>query len=129
MLQSYLVLTPSPGRIDDLVQEYRRVGIIEAGVAHGLRRGEAIIIPATDSTPERLVITSIWADQRAYDSWLAAPERVTATVGVWPLLATGEAEAVYKVPRDTVPGKDSLPLAPVLDPVPNRTKIVITVPA
>jgi heme-degrading monooxygenase HmoA len=127
MIQAYLILTPTPGKTDELIDEYRRAEIIEAGIPYGLQRGEAVRLPPADATPERLLITSLWEDQAAYDSWLSAPERVTVTVGVWPLLRPGEADAVHTVPRNSVSSGQSLPLEPIIEAGTGQADVVITV--
>lgn len=83
MLQSVLHLQAAPGRFDDLVDEYRRARVIEAAIPFGLVRGEALRVA---DRPDRLIVTSLWPDRDAYESWLAAEERERVTVGVWPLL-------------------------------------------
>lgn len=129
MLQAFLVLTPKPGKMAALIEEYKRAAIVEAGVPYGLQRGEAVVVPALAQDAEHLLITSIWQDQKAYDGWLSAPERVSVTTGVWPLLMTEQADAVRTVTRDSVDAGRPLPLEPVFPEAEGRTDPVITVVA
>lgn len=108
MLQSVLVLHTRPGRLDDLVEEYRRVGVIEAAVPFGLLRGEAV---ESAALPDVLLVTSLWAREEDYDGWLAADERVRVTAGLPAILDPERPPEVHKLPVavDTDPA-DGLPL-------------------
>lgn len=126
MLQAYLALTPAPGQMAAVVEEYRRAQIIEASFPYGLTRGEAVIVPG-DGAPDRLFILSLWKDQAAYDSWLNAPERAGVTVALWPLLTSGAADSINTVECDEPDDSTPLPLAPIVTPEPAGAERVITV--
>ncbi|WP_159499687.1 antibiotic biosynthesis monooxygenase [Microbacterium sp. 18062] len=95
MLQSVLVLRSAGGRIDELVERYRSVGIIEAAIPFGLLRGEAL---RDTARPDLLIVTSLWHDGAAYDSWLASEERVRVTRGLDALLDPDAPPEIHRLP-------------------------------
>jgi quinol monooxygenase YgiN len=99
LLQSVLWLEPGEDGLEPLIEEYRRVGVIEAAVPFGLLRGEAITIAGDERT---LLVTSVWATPQSYDDWLASEERVRVTRGVDPLLAAPARIERVQVPADAV---------------------------
>jgi hypothetical protein len=72
MIRTYLILRPTPGSLEPLVEYYRREGVIEAAVPYGLLLG-ALAHPRNSAAT--IAVGSLWTDTNAYDSWLAAPER------------------------------------------------------
>lgn len=72
MILTYLILRPTPGSLEPLVEYYRREGVIEAAVPYGLLLG-ALAHPRNSAAT--IAVGSLWPDTNAYDSWLVAPER------------------------------------------------------
>lgn len=72
MIRTYLILRPTPGSLEPLIEYYRREGVIEAAVPYGLLLGE---LAHPRSSTATIAVGSLWRDADAYDSWLAAPER------------------------------------------------------
>lgn len=72
MIRTYLILRPTPGSLEPLVEFYRREGVIEAAVPYGLLFG-ALAHPRISSAT--IAVGSLWPDTSAYESWLVAPER------------------------------------------------------
>ena len=72
MIRTYLILRPTPGSLEPLVEYYRREGVIEAAVPYGLLLGE---VAHPRNSAATIAVGSLWADTAAYDSWLSAPER------------------------------------------------------
>ncbi|WP_415977283.1 hypothetical protein [Rhodococcus sp. 077-4] len=95
MLQSVLILSAAPTRFGDLVEEYRRVAIIEAAIPFGLLRGEAV----HEVVSHRLIVTSLWRDAASYESWLTSDERTRVTAGLGPLTVDDQDPVIVKIPR------------------------------
>jgi hypothetical protein len=72
MIRTYLILRPIPASLEPLVEYYRQEGVIEAAIPYGLLLG-ALAHPRNSSAT--IAVGSLWTDTKAYDSWLAAPER------------------------------------------------------
>ena len=73
MVRSLLVLRARPGRRDDVVTLFERLGVLrEASVMPGFLTGELHV--AADGSDE-LLVTATWASAAAYDAWLESPVR------------------------------------------------------
>ncbi|MFH8516903.1 putative quinol monooxygenase [Streptomyces gelaticus] len=71
-----LSLRTAPGRRDDLIAYYRSAGILEASGALAAQ----VIVPADE--PDTVVVTALWADADAYDTWQNSPRREEFAVGM-----------------------------------------------
>jgi len=73
MVRSLLVLRARPGRRDDVVTLFERLGVLrEASAVPGFLAGELHV--AADG-PDELLVTATWASAAAYDAWLESPVR------------------------------------------------------
>jgi hypothetical protein len=72
MIRTYLILRPTPGSLEPLVEYYHREGVIEAAIPYGLLLGE---LAHPRNSAATIAIGSLWANTAAYDSWRSAPER------------------------------------------------------
>jgi quinol monooxygenase YgiN len=73
MVRSLLVLRARPGRRDDVVTLFERLGVLrEASAVPGFLAGELHV--AADGSDE-LLVTATWASAAAYDAWLESPVR------------------------------------------------------
>lgn len=80
MIRTYLVLHPVAGALEDLVDYYRRLGVIEAAVPYGLALGE-LVHPIHDKAAS-LAVGSVWTSAAGYGNWVAAPERAALIEGM-----------------------------------------------
>src|SRR2546430_17060219 len=71
MVRSVLVLRARPGRRDDVVALFERLGVLrEASAVPGFVDAE---LHVTDS--DELLVTATWESAAAYDPWLESPGR------------------------------------------------------
>ena len=83
MLRTYLLLRPALNSLELLVEYYRDNNVIGAAVPYGLQVGE-LAHPIQDA--DTVAVVSVWPSQRAYNGWLAAPEREALIDGMVSLL-------------------------------------------
>src|SRR5262245_11212989 len=85
MVRSILALRAKPGRRDEVVALFARLGILrEASAVSGFVSAELQI--AADA-PDELLVTATWESAAAYDGWLASPVRERMAPALEALLA------------------------------------------
>ncbi|QIZ37790.1 putative quinol monooxygenase [Saccharopolyspora sp. ASAGF58] len=72
MIRSLLRLFAAPGERDALVSHYLRHNVVSASAPYGWRGGE-VAVSRTDQ--DVVIVTSLWPDLAAYESWLLSAER------------------------------------------------------
>ncbi|CCH76000.1 hypothetical protein BN12_100029 [Nostocoides japonicum T1-X7] len=73
---SILTLQVPPDRRDEVVDYYSSARILESSGATSARLALAV------EDPGRIIVIGEWPDVSAYDTWLAAAERLTFAEGV-----------------------------------------------
>lgn len=73
IIRSVLYLTPRHGNAAAIVDYYRRAGVLERARRQDGCLGAALQTPR-DGTG-RVLVTALWRDADAYDSWVANPAR------------------------------------------------------
>jgi quinol monooxygenase YgiN len=96
MVRSVLNLRARPGRRDDVVALFERLGVLrEASVVPGFVSAELQV--AADGSDD-LLVTATWESAAAYDAWLESPVRERMRPALEELLAEAPAGGrVYEV--------------------------------
>jgi quinol monooxygenase YgiN len=85
MVRSVLALRAKPGRRDEVVALFERIGILrEASAVPGFVSAEVQV--AADA-PDELLVTATWESAAAYEAWLASPVRGRMAPALETLLA------------------------------------------
>ena len=73
MIRSVLYLQPHAGRAQAVADLYRSAGVLDDATALDGCLGAELQVPLDDSGP--LLVTALWRDQTAYQSWIDSPVR------------------------------------------------------
>jgi len=73
MVRTLLYLRPKPGARDEIVEFYRRHGILERALQQDGCLGAELELPVEDR--DDIVVTALWRDAAAYEGWVNNPER------------------------------------------------------
>lgn len=73
MIRSVLYLRPRPGRSADVVEFYRRYGVLERAVKQEGCLGTELHLPTAGEGD--VLVTALWRDVDAYRGWLESPDR------------------------------------------------------
>jgi quinol monooxygenase YgiN len=93
MVRSVLVLRARPGRRDDVVALFERLGVLrEASAVPGFVDAE---LHVTDS--DELLVTATWESAAAYDRWLESPVRERMRPALEDLLVEPPVPRVYEL--------------------------------
>jgi heme-degrading monooxygenase HmoA len=105
MTRSVLFFAILPGRRDEFVAAFMRIGVLRrASKQEGFRRSQ-LQVPV-DGRDEVLVIAD-WDSPEAYEGWLENPVRAEIQAELGPLLAAEPVPGVYEVLEDVGPEADS----------------------
>lgn len=96
MVRSVLALRAKPGRRDEVVALFERLGVLrEASAVPGFVSAELHV--AADALDE-LLVTATWESAAAYQAWLASPVRERMAPALEALLAEQPASGrVYEI--------------------------------
>ena len=104
MTRSVLAFSILPGRRDEFVAAFMRLGVLRrASRQPGFRRSQLHV--SVDDLDEVLV-TADWDSPEAYEGWLENPARAEIQAELGPLLAVEPQPRVYQVIEDVVPWED-----------------------
>jgi heme-degrading monooxygenase HmoA len=73
VIRSTLYLRPRDGRHTEIVDFYRRHGVLERAVKHDGCLGAELQLPTSGSG--EVLVTALWRDVDAYRGWLEHPAR------------------------------------------------------
>jgi heme-degrading monooxygenase HmoA len=73
VIRSVLYLRPRDGRQSEIVDFYRRHGVLERAVEQDGCLGAELQLPTSGS--DALLVTALWQDVDAYRGWLENPAR------------------------------------------------------
>jgi quinol monooxygenase YgiN len=96
--RSILRLRAKPGRRDELVELFDRLGIFAAAREQDGFLAAELQISLDDA--DELVVTATWARPEAYDGWLANPIRAELGAQLEPLLDGDPEPRTYLIVRE-----------------------------
>ena len=97
MVRSVLVLRARPGRRDDVVALFERLGVLrEASAVPGFADAELYV---TDS--DELLVTAMWESPAAYGRWLESPVRERMRPALEELLVEPPVPRLYELVHRT----------------------------
>jgi heme-degrading monooxygenase HmoA len=73
VIRSVLYLKPRDGRADDIVEFYRRYGVLERAMTQDGCLGTELQLPSGGVGD--VLVTALWRDVDAYQGWLDNPDR------------------------------------------------------
>lgn len=73
MIRSVLFLRPRDGRSADIVEFYRRYGVLERAMKQDGCLGTELQLPTRSGG--KVLVTALWRDADAYRGWLENPDR------------------------------------------------------
>jgi quinol monooxygenase YgiN len=94
--RSVLYMHPRPGRRDDLVATFDRLGVVETAMRLEQCLSVELQVPTADEDGPVLV-TALWSDPSGYDAWLAAPERDNGRDELYALLEEPPVGTLYEI--------------------------------
>ena len=98
MTRSVLVFSILPGRRDEFVAGFTRLGVLRrASRQPGFRRGQ-LHVPVDDR--DEVLVTADWDSPESYQGWLENPVRTEIQAELGPLLASDPEPRVYEVVED-----------------------------
>lgn len=104
MTRSVLVFPILPGRRDEFMAAFMRLGVLRrASRQPGFRRSQ---LHAPVDGRDEVLVTADWDSPEAYQGWLENPVRAEIQAVLGPLLAADPEPRVYEVVEDVVPGED-----------------------
>ena len=104
MTRSVLFFSILPGRRDEFVAAFMRIGVLRrASMQPGFRRSQ-LHVPVDGS--DEVLVTADWDSPEAYQGWLENPVRAEIQAVLGPLLAADPEPRVYEVVEDVVPEED-----------------------
>ncbi len=89
------MLRTKPGRRDELLQVFERLGILAAASEQPGFLGAELQVPLDDD--EELLVTAGWASPEHYQAWLESPVRAAMRDELEPLLAAEPEPRLYRV--------------------------------
>ena len=106
MTRSVLVFSILPGRRDEFVAGFTRLGVLRrASRQSGFRRGQ-LHVPVDDR--DEVLVTADWDSPESYQGWLENPVRTEIQAELGPLLASDPEPRVYEVVEDVDSWEDEL---------------------
>jgi quinol monooxygenase YgiN len=98
MTRSVLFFEILPGRLEEFVERFRALEVLEhARLQAGFIRSE-LCVPADGSN--RVMVTAEWESPEAYQGWLDNPIRPVLAAEIDPLLAASPEPLVYETIDD-----------------------------
>ena len=104
MIRSVLYLRPRDERHFDVVDFYRRHGVLERAVMQDGCLGAELQVPTSGSG--EVLVTALWRDADAYRGWLVNPARAENAAELEGLLEgfdAGVSGQTYEIVLDTEP--------------------------
>jgi heme-degrading monooxygenase HmoA len=101
MTRSVLFFSILPGRRDDFVAAFMRIGVLRrASLQEGFRRSQ-LHVPVDGR--DEVLVTADWDSSEAYEGWLENPVRAEIQAELGPLLAADPVPRVFEVLEDVGP--------------------------
>jgi len=121
----------TPGTADDLFARMRELGVVRSHVVPWLPAQDLVAAEAARGRPREEAVAEVVARWRSLNAWAAAlaaanPDRITATVGVDPVLMS-PAEIEEEVGRRLAEGASGIKIAPMfldIEPSDDRLEVV-----
>lgn len=104
MIRSVLYLRPRDDRQSDVVDFYRRHGVLERAVMQDGCLGAELQLPTRGQG--KVLVTALWRDVDAYRQWLENPTRAETAAELEPLLdgvEAGISGETYQIVLDAEP--------------------------
>jgi heme-degrading monooxygenase HmoA len=104
VIRSVLYLRPRAARQNEIVDFYRRHGVLERAVAQDGCLGAELQLPTSGSG--EILVTALWRDADAYRGWLENPARAQNAAELERLLVGFDADAsgkTYEIVLDAEP--------------------------
>jgi heme-degrading monooxygenase HmoA len=101
VIRSVLYLRPRDGRADDIVEFYRRYGVLERAMKQDGCLGTELQLPTRGQGD--VLVTALWRDAAAYQGWLDNPNRALHSDELGELVEdfhTGISGELYEVVLD-----------------------------
>jgi len=95
MTRSVLFLRTRPGKREELVRAFERLGVLQAASAQPGFLGAELHVPLDDA--DHVLVLASWASPEAYQAWLDNPIREAARAELEPLLAAEPEPHLYRV--------------------------------
>ena len=95
VIRSVLLLKPLPGRRDDLVEAFRRIGVFQAAIRHASCVSAELQVP--DDPDGVVMVTALWPNRELYASYLASDLRRKLGEGLVPLVEQIGEGAIYEI--------------------------------
>ncbi len=106
MIRSVLYLRPRGGQADDVVEFYRRHGVLERAVQQDGCLGAELQLPSRGSG--EVLVTALWRDADAYRGWLENPDRAQGAAELERLLEgfdAGVSGETYQIVLEADPAR------------------------
>ena len=104
MTRSVLYFSILPGRRDEFVAAFMRLGVLRgASRQAGFHRSQ-LHVPVDGR--DEVLVTADWESPEAYEGWLENPVRATIQAELGPLLAADPEPRIYEVVEDVAQGED-----------------------
>ena len=104
MTRSVLAFSILPGRRDEFVAAFMRLGVLRrASRQPGFRRSQ-LHVPIDDR--DEVLVTADWDSPEAYEGWLENPLRAEIQAELGPLLAADPMPRVFEVVEDVASWED-----------------------
>jgi heme-degrading monooxygenase HmoA len=105
MTRSVLFFSILPGRRDEFVAAFMRIGVLRrASKQEGFRRSQ-LHVPVDGR--DEVLVTADWDSPEAYEGWLENPVRAEIQAELGPLLAADPEPRVFDVFEDVGPDGES----------------------
>jgi heme-degrading monooxygenase HmoA len=96
--RSVLIFSILPGRRDEFVATFRRLGVLRRASSQPGFRNAQLFVRVGES--DEVLVTADWESAAAYEGWLANPVRAEIQSELGPLLAADPEPRVYDVVED-----------------------------